>query len=122
MWRTLAVCMVSVSLLATGKCQASEKVNLNVLYVGSTPSPRAKAYVEFLQKSFRHAHAINRADFKPADADPFDVVILDWSQDERPAKPASPLGPMASWGKPTVLLGSAGLLLGEAWEIVGTIG
>lgn len=122
MWRLVAVGMALFAFLVAGTTQASDQVNLSVLYVGTAASPRAKTYTEFLRKNFRHAHAINRADFKPNDADRFDVVVLDWSQDERPAQPTSPLGPMASWHKPTVLLGSAGLLLGEAWEISGTIG
>jgi hypothetical protein len=102
--------------------QKPEKVNLRVLYVGNSTTPRGKAYAQFLETHFRQAVATERKGFEPRQATGFDVVVLDWSQDDRPDKPTSPLGSLQEWGKPTVLLGSAGLLLAEAWEIHGTIG
>jgi len=87
-------------------------------------TPRGKAYARFLQQHFRQAEAAERNGFDPRLATAFDVVLLDRSQDERPKrlKPSSPLGPLQAWAKPTVLLGGAGLLLAEAWEVHGTIG
>jgi hypothetical protein len=99
-----------------------EKLNLGVLYVGSPDSARGKAYADFLQKHFGRVDTAERKGFDPRRAEPFDVVILDWPQSERPEMPASPFGPKEAWHKPTVLLGSAGLLLAEAWHIHGTIG
>ena len=102
--------------------EPEKKLSLSVLYVGNPSTPRGKAYTEFLTRHFRKVEAAERKGFDPKTAEPFDVVILDWSQQERPEKPTSPFGPKESWSKPTVLLGSAGLLLADAWEIVGTIG
>src|SRR5262249_51368998 len=100
--------------------QAGEKSDLRVLYVGAPSSPRGQAYAKFLSAHFRHAEATKRDGFDPAQAKAFDVVLLDWSQEERNAK--APLGPKDAWAKPTVLLGSAGLLLAQAWEVHGAIG
>ena len=96
------------------------KSDLRVLYVGTPSSPRGVAYAKFLAAHFRHAEAADRDGFDPGRAKGFDVVLLDWPQSEREAKP--PLGPKDAWGKPTVLLGSAGLILAKAWEVHGAVG
>ena len=106
---------------------AEKKIELSVLYVGNASTPRGKGYAELLRRHFRRVAAEERKRFDPRQAAAVDVVVLDWSQGDRPqgnrpGKPASPLGPLAAWDKPTVLLGSAGLLLAEAWEINGAIG
>ncbi|MFO0847812.1 MAG: hypothetical protein U0871_04515 [Gemmataceae bacterium] len=108
-------------LLGSGvSTRAGEKSDLRVLYVGAPSSPRGQAYAKFLATHFTHAEAANRDGFDPARATAFDVVLLDWSQDDRGAKP--PLGPKDKWARPTVLLGSAGLLLAERWEVHGAVG
>jgi hypothetical protein len=114
--------MFLLLLAGLSPAQTAEKINLRLLYVGDPTSARGQTYAEFLRQHFRHADAAQRKGFDPRRASAFDVVLLDWSQTERPDKPMSPLGPKQSWEKPTVLLGSAGLLLAEAWEIHGTIG
>ena len=106
---------------------AAKKIDLSVLYVGNASTPRGKDYAELLRRHFRRVAAEDRKGFDPRQAAAVDVVVLDWSQSDRPqnnrpTKPVSPLGPLATWEKPTVLLGSAGLLLAEAWEINGAIG
>jgi hypothetical protein len=123
MFRTLiAIIAALASTLWSLAGEPEKKTNLSVLYVGNSSMPRGRAYAEFLGKHFRKVEAVERKGFDAQRAEPFDVVVLDWSQGDRPEKPTSPLGPKKAWGKPTVLLGSAGLLLAEAWEIVGTIG
>jgi hypothetical protein len=109
---------------ATG---AENKIELSVLYVGNASTPRGKDYADLLRRHFRRVAAEERKGFDPRQVAAVDVVVLDWSQsdrpqDNRPGKPASPLGALAEWEKPTVLLGSAGLLLAEAWDINGAIG
>jgi hypothetical protein len=106
---------------ASAAAEPGKKVELSVLYVGNAATPRGKAYADFLGQHFRRALAIERKGFDPRRAASFDVVLLDWSQQDRGEK-ASPLGPMETWEKPTVLLGSAGLLLAQCWEIHGAIG
>jgi hypothetical protein len=53
-------------------------------------------------------------------------VLLDWSQSDvdlaKMAELESPLGPREKWNTPTVLLGSAGLLLAAPWELIGSYG
>jgi hypothetical protein len=105
-----------------GDAPKPEPINLRVLYVGPASTPRGQAYARFLRQHFRAAEAVERKGFDPRHAAPFDVVLLDWSQSQRPSEPMSPLGPIEAWDKPTVLLGSAGLLLAEAWNVHGTIG
>jgi hypothetical protein len=102
--------------------EPEKKIDLSVLYIGNPSTPRGREYADFLGKHFRKVEATERKSFDPVRAQPFDVVLLDWSQAERPDKPTSPLGPKDRWNKPAVLLGSAGLLLAQAWETVGAIG
>jgi hypothetical protein len=100
--------------------EAAKKGDLSIFYIGNVSTPRGKSYVEFLSQSFRRVEAAERKAFDPHKAADFDVVLLDWSQGERQEKPA--LGNKDAWNKPTVLLGSNGLLLAEAWQIHGAIG
>ena len=102
--------------------EATKKKDLSVLYVGNVTTPRGKSYTAFLSKRFRRVENAERVGFDPQKAAAFDVVLLDWSQRDRKEKSPPPLGPKADWNKPTVLLGSAGLLLAEKWEIHGAIG
>ena len=106
----------------TFAAEATEKKDLSVLYVGNLTTPRGKSYTAFLSKRFRRVENAERVGFDPHKAAAFDVVLLDWSQRDRQEKSAPPLGPKAAWNKPTVLLGSAGLLLAEKWQIHGAIG
>jgi hypothetical protein len=112
------LCLAWQSLAA----EATKKIDLSVLYVGNVVTQRGKSYTAFLSKRFRRVESVERVGFDPQKAAAFDVVLLDWSQRHRQEKSAPPLGPKAAWNKPTVLLGSARLLLAEKWEIHGAIG
>lgn len=121
--RYAAVCLaIVVGMAGWSPAREPNKVNLAVLYVGRPSTPRGKAYQEFLRRHFQWVKATEWPGFVPEQANSFDAVLLDWSQEERPPKPMSPLGPRQAWNKPTVLLGSAGLLLAEAWDSHGAIG
>jgi hypothetical protein len=99
---------------------APVKHSLRLLFVGHPDDGRAKDFVAFLSEHFNQVEAAERAGFDPASAAEADVVLLDWSQhDPRPEKYPSPLGERDKWSKPTVLLGSAGLLLAFPWEVKG---
>ncbi|MCI0536957.1 MAG: hypothetical protein L0Z50_17215 [Verrucomicrobiales bacterium] len=97
--------------------------NLNVIYVGeATNTTRA---TEFLQKNVGRLEAVSRQGFKQEQANSFDVVVLDWPQSdktEQERQQGSPLGARASWTKPTVLLGSAGLNQAIVWKVRGGSG
>ncbi len=105
---------------------AADKAPLRVLYVGNHDSPRGREYLAFLEENFAGARAAAREGFDPALAADFDVVLLDWSQSDVDIRnfteAASPLGPRDRWNTPTVLLGSAGLLMSGPWEIAGGYG
>jgi hypothetical protein len=115
-------------LLLTGVGGAAEPerpaaVPLSVLYVGDSKSPGAGDYESFLKKHFRQVRVANREGFDPATAKSADVVLLDWSQSDADVRKAkSPFGKLEDWDRPTVLLGSAGLLLAGQWQIVGGAG
>ena len=115
-------------LLLTGVGSASGAdreavVPLSVLYVGNSKSPRAGDYESFLKKYFRQVRVANREGFDPATAKSADVVLLDWSQSDADVRKAkSPFGKLEDWNRPTVLLGSAGLLLAGQWQIIGGAG
>lgn len=103
---------------------------LSVAYVGDVDSPRAAAFVEFLEDRFGHVRALNREGLEPVEAARADVVLLDWDQqagvmkwfDDRSLVLEHPLGPRERWRTPTVLLGSAGLNTAAAWDVRGGSG
>ena len=95
---------------------ARELKELKVLYVGTE---RAGAYVDFLKDKVGKVESLSRVAFKPADAEPFDVVLLDWPQgpDTREMRKLSaPLGTRDAWSKPTVLLGKRWVEFGRCME------
>ena len=120
-WTLLPVLTV-LSTAAPAAC-AAELLPLRVLYVGNAKSPRAADYAAFLKKHFKQVTLANRAGFDPATAKAADVVLLDWAQSETDVRKAqSPFGKLEDWHKPTVLLGSAGLLLAGQWQLIGGAG
>jgi hypothetical protein len=101
---------------------APTRLSQRVLYIGDNPE-RSRQFSAFLAKHFTRVETTRRTGFDPARARDADVVLLDWQQGEGPLEKAeSPLGERQRWSKPTVLLGSAGLLLSVAWDIRGGAG
>ena len=104
---------------------ATELRDLKVLYVGNSQE-RAEAFTSFLSKHVKTVEKARRADFDPSAASSFDVVLLDWQQNEgtqRDFPPTkSPLGDRDKWSKPTVFLGSAGLHMAIVWKLKGGSG
>ena len=99
-----------------------------ILLVGKA-GQRADDFTSFLQKHFQKVEFAARPKFDPKTARDFDVVLLDWSQDELDHSVGDPfeklesaLGPRDQWSTPTVLLGSAGLLQSGQWDIIGGAG
>ena len=114
-----------LAMLLVRLCPAVELRDLKVLYVGNATSPRAADFKAFLLTNVARVEVAGRVGFDPAKAGPFDVVLLDWSQSERPGGlPAreSPFGERSAWTKPTVLLGSAGLHMATVWDVKGGFG
>lgn len=103
-----------------------DRVPKQILYIGDAATPRAKAFREFLGEKFTKVVVADRDTFDPKQASEFDVVLLDWPQIQEgktfeeifPPK-TSPLGKREEWKKPTVLLGSAGLMLSTVWGLKG---
>src|SRR5215217_7803582 len=117
----LVVLLLAVALVQL-TARAKDLSELKVLYVGSE---RTEAFVTFLKSKVARIETRPRAGFKAADANAFDVVLLEWPQSEETRemrKLTSPLGGREGWTKPTVLLGSAGLNLAVAWQMKGGIG
>src|SRR5262249_49275319 len=75
-WRILLVSL-ALGANAAGDAVARELKDLKVLYVGSE---RASVYGDFLKDKVAQIDTKTRSDFKPADATPYDVVLLDWPQ------------------------------------------
>ena len=102
---------------------------LHVAFVGELQSPRAVDFVKFLREQFARVDAIERATCTPEQLRHADVVVLDWPQedgvtakfhDKEPCK--NPLGEIARWDRPTVLIGSAGLNVATEWSVPGGYG
>jgi hypothetical protein len=105
-----------------GPAAAAEPQPLKVLYVGNDRD-RAADYESFLKQHFAKVTVARRDGFDPAAARDAEVVLLDWSQSESKLKETpSPFGKLEEWSRPTVLLGSAGLLMAGQWQIIGGAG
>lgn len=117
---------VALSAIDIGRvCSAAERpIPLNVLYLGRTKdAERNEAFSEYLSSRFHKCVTEKRVDFQKELLEGIDVVIVDWPQSERISnKSDSPIGPLEEWDKPTVFLGSAGLLMAKAWRVIGDAG
>lgn len=124
--KSIAFTGVVLSLLGATNTQAADLDKIKLLYVGEpTNSTRAKQVTSFLQKNASQVQSLDRRGFRQEQANGFDVVLLDWPQSgntEQERKQGSPLGARASWNKPTVLLGSAGLNMAIVWKVRGGSG
>lgn len=102
----------------------SDRVPLRVLYLSRDNNPaRTASFTEFLNLNFASCRTEARSDFRMEFTKDIDVVVLDWSQDERLSnKVDSPIGQLEEWTHPIVLLGSAGLLLSKPWRVIGDAG
>ncbi len=54
-----------------------DKINLKILYAGLVDTDRQKDFVKFLSGHFKEVKVADYLTFKPAQAEGFDVVILD---------------------------------------------
>ena len=100
------------------------RLPLRVLYLARTKDDtRTAAFSEFLNHHFATCRTERREAFQRDFTNEIDVVVLDWSQDERLSNEAvSPIGPLDEWKRPIVALGSAGLLLSKPWKVIGDAG
>jgi hypothetical protein len=116
--------LLAVFAVAIGS-HAGDLRDLKVLYVGNTKE-RADAFTSFLGQHVKTIEKAQRKDFDPSRASAFDVILLDWQQNEgsqRDFPPAkSPLGDREKWSRPTVFLGSAGLNMAIVWKLKGGSG
>ena len=120
-WAMLLALLCAVPGIAASAA-AGERLPLRVLYVGDNPA-RSDEYASFLRSHFATVTVAKRTGFDPAAARDADVVLLDWSQSETQVTAArSPFGKCEDWSRPTVLLGSAGLLMAGQWQIIGGAG
>ncbi len=119
-----AILGLMLGLLGAARASAPDLGKLNVLYLGDAGSERARQFESFLRQKVGQVAIAPRRSFKAADAEHFDVVLLDWPQPaEQEWKTGhSPLGERTHWHKPTVLLGSAGLNLAVVWKVRGGSG
>lgn len=123
-----AILMTVVSLASPGNTESepTRPIPLNVIYLGTQKTPRAQAYEAFLKENFTSVRAADRDSFDLATLGKADVVLLDWSQSDvdlmQRKTLKSPLGPRENWTTPTVLLGSAGLLIAGPWRTNGSYG
>jgi hypothetical protein len=111
----------------------ADRLPQRILYIGDSKSPRAAAFREFFGQRFAAVDVADRGAFDPKKTESCDVVVLDWPQTPITAQNASqreelfppktsPIGERAAWKKPTVLLGSAGLMLSCVWGLKGGAG
>lgn len=121
--RTFLKTLTAAGLWPAHARAGSDRLPLRALYVGKAKSARADDYAAFLRRHCAHADVADRDGFEPVAAKDADVVLLDWSQPDGDLRTAAcPLGKFEAWAKPTVLLGSAGLLVAAKWSLIGGAG
>lgn len=118
--------LFAVALTVCASQPSTRLDQLKVLYIGDVDSSRATHFQGFLKHNVGRIEVASREGFKPAQAEEFDVVLLDWPQSDSTREDwksrRSPLGARDAWTKPTVLLGSAGLNLAVVWDVRGGVG
>ncbi|MDB5320191.1 MAG: hypothetical protein JWN40_1822 [Phycisphaerales bacterium] len=117
--------LLALFILPTITASAATLDSLKLLYIGDKGTPREQAFTTFLRKHATTVDAVDRHNFDPKTAAPYDVVLLDWPQNAETRdmhKLIAPLGQREAWHRPTVLLGSAGLNLAVAWQMKGGTG
>lgn len=117
--------MVASCLLVVGLAlpQAAPPAPLHLLYVGEAKQPdRAKDFERFLTERFGTVEVATDRPVAPEQIAAADVVVLDWHQGGGELGADCPLGARETWTKPLVLLGSAGLHVACAWEVLGGYG
>src|SRR4051794_36047768 len=120
----IASIVMGVAVTST-RASSGELASLKILYIGDAGSTRAAAVTDFLRQHVGAIDTVDRNAFDTSQAKPYDVVVLDWPQTgdiDAMKHLRSPLGNRNYWGKPTVLLGSAGLNLAVAWQVQGGSG
>jgi hypothetical protein len=110
----LVVCLAGV---AENTAQAAEATNakepLRVIYFGELKSARGKDFVSFLESHFVKVGSGELAKFRPAAANDYDVVIMDYGEvkvaNNRIQLPDVPFG--KGYSRPTMMLGASGALM-----------
>ncbi len=124
----MSIAQVSTTLLLCSLPAAAQEGSaappLDLLYVSDgTSAARAQAFESFLGQRFSSVATADHESVTRADLEAADVVLLDWSMERGEMPPErSPLGTREEWGRPTVLLGCAGLHHACAWEVAGGSG
>ena len=103
---------------------------LHIAFVGDIQTERGADFVQFLRQQFARVDSVERSTCTPDQLRCADVVVLDWPQDQgvmawlgdKKKERHNPLGELARWDRPTVLIGSAGLNLAADWSLPGTQG
>lgn len=118
--KALIVILLALVLQASTAAAADLK-KLSVLYVADGDNTRTEAFRKLLETHVAKHEITARRGFNPAKAQPFDVVLFDWHQEntQEEWKKPCPLGDRNAWNKPTVLLGSAGLNVAVVWQVRG---
>jgi hypothetical protein len=91
--------------------------SLKILYAGRPGSDREKDFVAFLKKHFDMVRTGNLETFQEADAQGFDVTLLDWDFNvfEGPCPALS-----EDFSRPVITLGVHGSMLCSRWRLKTT--
>jgi hypothetical protein len=104
----LAVGVAVMCVSGMALAEPTEKIPLNILYMGRPESARANDFAQFLREHFAKVEVMDATKFDPAQTAAYDVVILD------PASMLPKLKLPADYSKPTVLEGHFGARAGSS--------
>ena len=108
-WATVALVAGAGSYAQSQPAPAAPELSkLRILYAGRPGSDREKDFVGFLKKCFNVVQTGNLETFKDADAQAFDVTLLDWDSKELegPTPAVS-----ESFSRPVITLGIRGAMI-----------
>lgn len=104
--------LILLALSAIAGAQSNR--SLKILYAGRPGSEREKDFVQFLREHFDSVQTGNLETFKEADAQGFDVTLLDWNWNEfefrRPKI-------SAGFSRPVITLGVPGGQIASQWNL-----
>ncbi len=108
----ILACLVFLSWRPTAAGQVNR--DLKILYAGRPGSEREKDFVAFLRQNFDTVQTGDLRTFKEADAQGFDVTLLDWDWNERQGPKPSVSG---GFSRPLMTLGVPGGLISSRWRL-----
>lgn len=111
----LATLSTALTAQAPAAASAHQKLDLRVLVTGRDDGDRRTDFATFLREHFTTVGTASYSDFTAADAEGWDVVVLDAEVRPKPGRIGLPKGPKLAedYARATVLVQGAGAIVAD---------